>query len=67
MTKTEELNHKILSSRKSKRDLAKLLKISETSLYLKLNNKREFKASEISALKDALRLSVAETVHIFLQ
>ena len=53
MTNTEALNHKILSAKKSKRDLATILNISETSLYLKLNNKREFKASEISKLKDA--------------
>ena len=67
MTNTEALNHIILSAKKSKRDLATILNISETSLYLKLNNKREFKASEISKLKDALKLTVAETVHIFLQ
>lgn len=67
MTNTQALRHKILSANVSKRDLAKLLNISETSLYQKLNNKREFKASEISKLKSALGLSVAETVHIFLQ
>lgn len=67
MTNTQALSHKILSAKVSKRDLAKLLNISETSLYQKLNNKREFKASEIGKLKTALGLSVAETVHIFLQ
>lgn len=67
MTNTQALEHKILSANVSKRDLAKQLDISETSLYQKLSNKREFKASEISKLKDALGLTVAETVHIFLQ
>lgn len=67
MTNTQALGHKILSANVTKRDLAKLLNISETSLYQKLNNKREFKASEISKLKTALGLSVAETVSIFLQ
>jgi plasmid maintenance system antidote protein VapI len=67
MTNTQELEHKILSANVSKRELAKRLEISETSLYQKLNNKREFKASEISKLQVALGLSVAETVHIFLQ
>lgn len=66
MTNTQALGHKILSANVTKRDLAKLLNISETCLYQKLNNKREFKASEISKLKTALGLSVAETVSIFL-
>ena len=67
MTNTEALDHKILSAKISKRELAKLLNISETCLYSKLNNRREFKASEISKLKTALGLTVAETDHIFLQ
>lgn len=67
MTNTEELGHKILSANISKRELARLLCISETSLYQKLNNKREFKASEISKMKTALGLTVSETVSIFLQ
>lgn len=67
MTNTQALEHKILSANVSKRDLAKQLNISEACLYQKLSNKREFKASEISKLKAALGLSVAETVHIFLQ
>lgn len=67
MTNTQALGHKILSANISKRELANLLNISETCLYQKLSNKREFKASEISKIKNALGLSVGETVHIFLE
>ena len=67
MTNTEALEHKILSAKILKRDLAKALNISETCLYSKLSNRREFKASEICKLRDVLDLSVAETVDIFLQ
>ena len=67
MTNTAALEHKILSAGVSKRDLARHLNISEPSLYHKINNRREFKASEICKLKTELGLSVEETVHIFLQ
>lgn len=67
MTNTEALEHKILSAKILKRDLAKALNISETAFYSKLKNKREFKASEICKLRDVLGLSVSETVSIFLQ
>ena len=67
MTDVKQLEHKILSANVSKRDLAKRLNISETCLYQKLSNKREFKASEISKLQAALGLTATETVHIFLQ
>lgn len=66
MTNTQALEHKILSKRVSKREMAKQLNISETSLYLKISNKREFKASEIRKLKEVLDLTTAETIHIFL-
>ena len=67
VTNTQALGHKILSANISKRELANLLNISEACLYQKLSNKREFKASEISKIKNALGLSVDETVHIFLE
>ena len=67
MTNTEALKRKIKSEKLSKRKLAKMLNLSESGLYLKLNNKREFRASEIRKLKDALKLTVAETVQIFLE
>jgi len=67
VTNTQALGHKILSANISKRELANLLNISEACLYQKLSNKREFKASEISKIKNALGLSVGETVHIFLE
>lgn len=67
MTNTEALEHKILSAKIQKRDLAKALGISETAFYSKLKNKREFKASEICKLRNELGLSVSETVSIFLQ
>ena len=66
MTDTIALEHKILSAKVSKRELAKTLNISETCFFSKLKNKREFKASEISKLHAVLGLSAAETVSIFL-
>lgn len=67
MTDTQALNHKILSANISKRDLAAQLGVSEASLYMKLRNAREFKASEIGKLRVILGLTVSETVSIFLQ
>ena len=67
MTNTDELEHTILSAKILKKDLAKALNISEACLYSKLNNRREFKASEICKIRDVLGLSVSETIYIFLQ
>jgi predicted transcriptional regulator len=67
MTDATMLQHKIIDANITKRELAKRLNISTTCLYSKLSNEREFKASEICAIKELLHLTDAETVHIFLQ
>lgn len=48
-------------------ELAKLLGITRNTLSKKINGPSEFKASEIQVLKDAMRLSDAETHCIFFQ
>lgn len=42
-----ELNFLIIKNCKTKRKFAELMGLSERSIYLKLDNKREFKPSEI--------------------
>lgn len=66
MINTVELNVAIARRGLTKKKLAENLGISESSLQYKINNKREFKVSEIVKLRDTLGLSVAETSEIFL-
>lgn len=66
MINTVELNVAIVRRGLTKKKLAENLGISESSLQYKINNKREFKVSEIVKLRDTLGLSVAETSEIFL-
>lgn len=66
MTNTEELEVAITRAGISKRKIAKLLGVSETTIYNKLNGKVEFKASEIVAMCDILRLTTAQRENIFL-
>lgn len=49
----------------SKKDLAKRLGISEMSLFNKIRNETEFKASEIVALTEALKLTQEQRNTIF--
>lgn len=65
MTNTEEMNIAILKSKRTKREIAKELGISEMGLYKKINGLTEFKASEISKMKELLNLSVSELNNIF--
>ena len=45
--------------------LADDIKISRQSLYLKLNGSRAFKASELLAIADTLRMTAEEILDIF--
>nr|DAP03710.1 MAG TPA: Protein of unknown function (DUF739) [Caudoviricetes sp.] len=47
----------IIEKCKSKRNFAKLMNLSERSIYLKLQGKIEFKQSEISLAKEILDIS----------
>lgn len=65
MTNTSELESAIARSGKSKNDLASKLGLARETLWKKINNMVEFKASEILALQQLLNLSSAERDAIF--
>lgn len=66
MTNTELLNDRIDKSGLKKSYIAKALGIKPDTLTRKINNEREFKASEINALCDVLGIeSLEEKEHIF--
>ena len=65
MIDKEMLNIAILKSHKTKREIARLLDISEMGLYKKINAQTEFKASEILKLKNILSLTASEASAIF--
>lgn len=65
MTNTLELEIAIKRARISKKELAKKLNISLQTLYNKISNTVEFKASEISELCNILKLSNKERDLIF--
>lgn len=56
MTNTLELEIAIKRAGITKRNLAKMLGLSEMGLYKKINNITEFKASEIAKLTEILDL-----------
>lgn len=66
MTNTEKLRELIKQSGYKKAAIAEYLGITTYSLQLKLENKREFKASEIRALCDMLKISNDMIPDIFL-
>ena len=66
MTNSLELELQIKRIGISKKDLAKRLGISEMSLFNKIRNETEFKASEIVALTEALNLTQEQRNNIFL-
>ncbi len=66
MAKTALIEKALFKSGISKRKLARLAGISHQALYSKLNNKVEFKASEIVKIAEALNLSASERDSIFL-
>ena len=66
MTDTLNLEIAIKRAGLTKREVAKLLNLSEMGLYQKMNNVTEFKASEISHLYKILNLgSLEEQQRIF--
>ena len=65
MTNTKQLEKYIEKSGYKRSYLAKALGITSYSLALKINNKSEFKASEISVLSNVLGISVEDRMSIF--
>lgn len=65
MTDTEALKRIIVSSGMSISFIARKLNITREGFYKKMNNETEFKASEISTLKDTLRLTNSQRDAIF--
>lgn len=65
MIDTIKLEMSITKARITKRELAKQLGISEMSLYNKIHNTSEFKASEIRQLSEILELSDSDRQAIF--
>ena len=60
MTDTKMLNNYIEDSGIKKGKIAKTLGITRTALWQKMNNKRDFKASEISAICSLLDITSLE-------
>ena len=65
MTNSLMFEMAILKAQVTKSDIADALGISRVSLTRKINNVTEFKASEISLLKNILNLSDQERDKIF--
>lgn len=62
MTDTKELEIAITRAGMTKREIAKRLGLSEMGLYKKINNITEFKASEIKALVEMLKIKDIEVI-----
>lgn len=65
MTNTLKLKAAIVESGLNQEQIAKMLKISISSFNFKLNNRVEFKASEIKKLMELLRLDADKVILIF--
>lgn len=65
MIKTLDLKAEMLKRGITNDKMANALNISHTTMNLKINNKREFKQSEIKKIKKYLDLSPEELVNIF--
>ena len=65
MTNTLELDYAIKRAGLDREKVAKILGIGITTLFNKLHNKVEFKASEIAKLKSLLNLSKEQRDMIF--
>jgi len=65
MTNTLELDYAIKRAGLDREKVAKILGIGITTLFNKLHNKVEFKASEIAKLKTLLNLSKEQRDMIF--
>lgn len=62
MTNTIELDVAIRRAGLTKRAVAARLGITETSLYQKINNRTEFKASEVALLRDLLKIDNVDDI-----
>ena len=65
MTDALELDYAIKKAGLNRQEIAKVLGISMMSLFNKIHNRTEFKASEIETLKQALHLSNEQRDKIF--
>ncbi len=65
MTNTNMLEIALIKSKITKKELASSLGISIQTLYNKLNNEAEFKASEITKATEILNLNRTEREEIF--
>jgi len=65
MTNTLELKAVMVRSGYTAERLAKEIGLSQQSLSYKINNKREFTATEINSIARALELSLEEKESIF--
>lgn len=60
-----ELKFLIFKKCKTKRKFAEMMGLSERSIYLKLNNKREFKSTEIDKACDILEINADQINYYF--
>ena len=67
MTNTLALKAKIVEAGLNLNIIAEKLGISRNSLYMKMNNKRDFSASEICKLVEILHLTPNDVMLIFLK
>lgn len=65
MTNTNLLKSVIVAKGYTQEQIAELLGLSNATFNYKLNNKTEFKASEIKKLSEFLHLTEEETCSIF--
>lgn len=65
MTNTAKLKAKIVEKGMVQEELAKALGVTNATFNYKVNNKTEFKASEIKKLSKFLSLTVEEASNIF--
>lgn len=65
MTNTQEFEIQLVKNRITKKALAEMLGLSETSLYNKIRNLTEFKASEIFAITQTFHLTAEQRDALF--
>jgi transcriptional regulator with XRE-family HTH domain len=65
MVNTEMLQEKMKNHGFTIKDLAARMGLSQTGLFNKIHNKREFKGSEINSISVALKLNKSDINRIF--